>query len=72
MLDRNDNPPTFTRNPNYLNVPESAPVGASYRLQPATDRDAGTNGQILYSAVTPSAESPFKLGALRRPILIDY
>ena len=67
VLDLNDNAPTFTRNPNYLDVPESAAVGTSFRIQPATDRDAGTNAQILYSAVTPPADSPFKLGALCAP-----
>ena len=49
LADLNDNPPTFQKQQNMVEVIESAKVGTiAIRLPKAEDLDEGQNGRILY------------------------
>ncbi|CAF1220075.1 unnamed protein product [Rotaria magnacalcarata] len=62
ILDKNDHSPQFSSLNNQLNltIVESAPIGASIKLEPAIDYDQGQNGIIGYSLVS-SSPLPFSL-----------
>ena len=49
VTDRNDNAPDF-QDPLQFFLREDAGVGASVGTLVATDRDAGTNGEVSYSS----------------------
>nr|XP_060630186.1 protocadherin gamma-B5-like isoform X1 [Anolis sagrei ordinatus] len=49
VIDANDNPPIFTQKTYTVTVRENAPSGSLVAQLKATDRDAGSNGQINYS-----------------------
>ncbi|XP_042319252.1 protocadherin gamma-B1-like isoform X1 [Sceloporus undulatus] len=48
VIDANDNPPVFTQELYMVNLKENAPIGSIVVQVKATDRDAGSNGQISY------------------------
>lgn len=54
--DRNDNRPVFARYPFRAQVPAAGSPGGQQLLQvSATDADAGTNGEVLYSLINEAA-----------------
>ncbi|XP_062910893.1 protocadherin-16-like [Mobula hypostoma] len=50
--DINDNPPVFVQDLYQVSISEFTPPGTSIITVTATDRDSGTNGQILYYLMT--------------------
>ncbi|KAH0618119.1 hypothetical protein JD844_017105 [Phrynosoma platyrhinos] len=48
VIDANDNPPVFTQELYIVNLKENAPIGSLVLQVKATDRDAGSYGQINY------------------------
>ncbi|KAH0618107.1 hypothetical protein JD844_017093 [Phrynosoma platyrhinos] len=48
VIDANDNPPVFTQKMYMVNLRENIPIGSLVVQVKATDRDAGSNGQITY------------------------
>ena len=46
ITDVNDNPPTFSQPLFQITVPENAPVGATFPLPTAFDKDTGTNNTV--------------------------
>ncbi|XP_069131399.1 protein dachsous-like [Argopecten irradians] len=77
VLDVNDNPPLFERNPIILSKPENQPIGQIVYIFSATDLDSGVNGSITYSIQNQEPDSGFlsldaQTGALRIKSMIDY
>ncbi|XP_035670182.1 protocadherin Fat 4-like, partial [Branchiostoma floridae] len=60
LLDENDNSPTFTADEYNAAVPENAKNGVVVTQVTATDRDSGTNGDILYSIIFASSDGKDK------------
>ncbi|XP_048371363.1 protocadherin gamma-B5-like isoform X3 [Sphaerodactylus townsendi] len=60
VIDANDNPPVFAQKSYKVNVKENAPKGSSVVQVKATDRDEGSNAQIIYS-FSNIAESAHKM-----------
>ncbi|XP_019620041.1 PREDICTED: protocadherin Fat 4-like [Branchiostoma belcheri] len=60
LLDENDNSPTFTADTYEAAVPENAAPGVFVTQVTATDRDSGTNGEIIYSIVFASSDGKDK------------
>ncbi|XP_042319253.1 protocadherin gamma-B5-like isoform X2 [Sceloporus undulatus] len=48
VIDANDNPPLFSQELYMVNLRENTPIGSLVVQVKATDRDAGSNGQISY------------------------
>lgn len=48
ILDLNDNSPVFTRSSDTVEIAEDAPEGSFLLEVTATDRDEGSNGQVVY------------------------
>ena len=53
VQDANDNSPNFTNPRPTFNVTENSEVGTLVGFILATDRDSGTNGEIVYEFVSP-------------------
>ncbi|XP_067888834.1 protocadherin-23 [Heterodontus francisci] len=51
IVDENDNSPMFERNYYRIFVNEDVPVGSSILQLIATDKDDGSNGEIMYSLI---------------------
>ncbi|XP_053501646.1 protocadherin gamma-C5-like [Ictalurus furcatus] len=49
IQDINDNSPRFHADTNVVDVPESTPTGAKFRLEPAQDPDVGSNSIRTYA-----------------------
>ncbi|XP_054840750.1 protocadherin Fat 4-like [Eublepharis macularius] len=49
VIDANDNPPVFPQEMYKVSIKENAPKGSSVIQVKATDRDEGSNAQIIYS-----------------------
>ncbi|KAK2823091.1 hypothetical protein Q7C36_019691 [Tachysurus vachellii] len=49
IQDINDNSPRFHADTNTVDVPESTPTGAKFRLEPAQDPDVGSNSVRTYA-----------------------
>ncbi|TSV15239.1 Protocadherin gamma-C5 [Bagarius yarrelli] len=49
IQDINDNSPRFHTDSNTVDVPESTPTGAKFRLEPAQDPDVGSNSVRTYA-----------------------
>ncbi|XP_038055904.1 protocadherin Fat 4-like [Patiria miniata] len=66
IQDTNDNDPVFTESMYSFSVPENHPVGTVVDAVSATDPDAGTNGDVVYSIVAEGApgEDIFSLDSL--------
>ena len=66
IQDANDNDPTFTKPTYSFTVPESHAVGTAVDAVSASDPDAGTNGDVIYSIVSEGApgEDVFRLDSL--------
>ncbi|XP_078660403.1 protocadherin Fat 4-like isoform X2 [Branchiostoma floridae x Branchiostoma belcheri] len=60
LLDENDNSPTFTVDTYEAALPENAAPGDVVTQVTATDRDSGTNGEIIYSIVFASSDGKDK------------
>nr|XP_056718415.1 protocadherin gamma-B4-like isoform X8 [Euleptes europaea] len=63
VIDANDNPPVFTQKVYKVSLKESTPKGSSVVQVKATDRDEGSNAQIIYSfsTIDKSAHQKFHL-----------
>ena len=78
LLDENDNDPEFSTSVYSFIVAEDEDVGEEVGVVVATDPDAGTNGDIVYSVVEEGApgEDVFFLdavsGAFRLQQTLDY
>ncbi|XP_033743394.1 protein dachsous-like [Pecten maximus] len=77
VLDENDNPPLFERDPVVLSKPENQPIGQIVYIFSATDLDSGVNGSITYSIQKQEPDSDFfsldaQTGTLRIKSVIDY
>ncbi|XP_060078510.1 protein dachsous-like [Ylistrum balloti] len=77
VLDENDNPPLFERDPVMLTKPENQQVGQIVYIFSATDRDSGVNGSITYSIESQEPQLDFfsldaNTGTLRIKSVIDY
>ncbi|OWF38069.1 protein dachsous-like [Mizuhopecten yessoensis] len=77
VLDENDNPPLFEKDPVMLKKPENQQIGQIVYIFSATDRDSGVNGSITYSIQKQEPEFDFfsldaVSGALRIKSVIDY
>ncbi|XP_053422784.1 protocadherin gamma-B5 isoform X17 [Nycticebus coucang] len=49
VIDANDNPPVFSQDVYRVSLPENVPPGTAVLQVSATDRDEGTNSEIIYS-----------------------
>eukprot|EP00058_Branchiostoma_floridae_P010537 XP_002596025.1 hypothetical protein BRAFLDRAFT_84111 [Branchiostoma floridae] len=65
LLDENDNSPTFTADEYNAAVPENARIGVVVTQVTATDRDSGTNGDIIYSIIFASSDGKDKFSISR-------
>ncbi|KAL5011978.1 hypothetical protein ScPMuIL_010529 [Solemya velum] len=77
VLDVNDNPPMFDRDPIILRIRENSQIGYSVYTFTATDKDSGLNGTVGYFILNESSEvSYFNLepqtGELKVARQIDY
>ena len=61
VVDENDNTPAFTRPTYVATLPENSPVNAFVIDLEATDRDSGTNSQLVYSIVDGGPNSVFQI-----------
>nr|XP_056718422.1 protocadherin gamma-B1-like isoform X15 [Euleptes europaea] len=64
VIDANDNPPVFAQEVYKVSLTENAPKGSSVVQVKATDRDEGSNAQLIYSFsnIAESARKMFLLG----------
>uniref|UniRef100_A0A6I8SKY5 Cadherin domain-containing protein n=1 Tax=Xenopus tropicalis TaxID=8364 RepID=A0A6I8SKY5_XENTR len=58
VTDYNDNLPVFTQEIYKVSVSENAPINSTVIILTATDKDEGTNAQIIYS-ISKKSESNF-------------
>jgi hypothetical protein len=77
VLDRNDNPPVFSRHTYTVEVPvsEDAPVGTLIIQLSADDQDHGTNAQIDFSVTAGDPLNQFAVeqdGTVRIGSALDY
>ncbi|XP_028818497.1 protocadherin Fat 3a isoform X3 [Denticeps clupeoides] len=57
VTDTNDNAPVFMQMAGYhVKIRENTPIGTEVIQVEATDKDAGVNGQVQYSLLTPSMQ----------------
>ncbi|XP_042318155.1 protocadherin gamma-B5-like [Sceloporus undulatus] len=73
VIDANDNPPVFTQELYMVNLKENAPIGSLVVQVKATDRDAGSNGQINYGFrnIPERARQKFNLDSRNGKITIN-
>ena len=55
VIDKNDNPPTFSKTEYIANIAENAQKGVSVIKLVATDLDSGDNGKITYTFVSSTS-----------------
>nr|XP_056718408.1 protocadherin gamma-B1-like isoform X2 [Euleptes europaea] len=78
VIDANDNPPVFARELYKVSMMENAPKGSSVVQVKATDRDEGSNAQLIYSFsnIAESARKMFLLdpqnGTIRVIETLDF
>ena len=77
IIDSNDHIPTFDKDLYVGEVEENSPVGTVVLTATATDKDIGTNGEIMYSLkLRPEYEGLFSLnsstGELQTNAVLDY
>ncbi|XP_015266628.1 PREDICTED: protocadherin gamma-B7-like [Gekko japonicus] len=72
VIDANDNPPIFAQDMYKVSLNENAPKGFSVVQVKATDRDEGSNGQIIYifSNIAESASKMFLLDPKNGTIMV--
>uniref|UniRef100_A0AAY5EJZ1 Cadherin domain-containing protein n=1 Tax=Electrophorus electricus TaxID=8005 RepID=A0AAY5EJZ1_ELEEL len=73
VLDINDNRPVFTQNTYSTTLQENAPLGTIVITVNATDRDQGSNGEIIYSLgnrVNDKLQKLFYINSLTGEIIV--
>ncbi|XP_015266627.1 PREDICTED: protocadherin gamma-B1-like [Gekko japonicus] len=72
VIDANDNPPVFAQELYKVSLKENAPKGSSVVQVKATDRDEGSNGQIIYifSNIAESVRRMFLLDPKNGAIMV--
>jgi protocadherin Fat 1/2/3 len=61
LIDYNDNNPVFNKELYEISVPEIAPINTPVIRLKVSDRDAGTNGQVLIHIVGGNENGEFKI-----------
>ncbi|XP_073842383.1 FAT atypical cadherin kugelei isoform X2 [Musca autumnalis] len=61
IYDHNDHSPEFTSKMLQSKIPESAVLGSKVIQLRATDRDSGTNGEIIYSIISGNVGNMFEI-----------
>ncbi|ETE59231.1 Protocadherin gamma-B1 [Ophiophagus hannah] len=73
VTDANDNPPIFTQDTYTVNLKESVPVGSLVLQVKASDKDEGTNAQIVYhfTNLPPTAKDKFSLDSSKGTVILS-
>jgi hypothetical protein len=78
VLDENDNAPQFTEQSYTASVLENSAEGVVVINLVATDRDSGSNSEIIYSLVAANENSSFRIDntsgivSVLRPEALDF